>query len=84
MYRKFFVYLDDGSETPLKIAIAAVSEDAARAWCEGNGDVVAVKDVTDEYPIDVLKVRKSLESGGFNAIECDFICRVLTEFQIAE
>lgn len=82
MYRKYFVYLDDG-EAVYKIAIAAVSEDAAKAWCAGNGEVVAVKDVTDEYPISIEKVHDALKKAAFGESEMDFICRALTEFDIA-
>lgn len=83
LYRKYFVYIDDG-ESVFKIAISAVSEDAAKAWCKGNGEVVAVKDVTEEYPIDITKVRDALTKAEFGEYEMNFICRALTEFEIAE
>lgn len=31
MYQKYFVYVDDG-ENVFKVAVAAVSEEAAKAW----------------------------------------------------
>lgn len=45
MYNKYFVYVDDGRDV-LKIAVPAISEEAAKAGCAGIGDVIAVKDVT--------------------------------------
>lgn len=81
MYNKYFVYLDDGVAT-YRIAIAAACEDAAAAWCAGNGEVVAVRDVTKEYPIDVKRVSKALMNAGFSGTEHDFIVRLCTEFGV--
>lgn len=82
MYRKYFVYLDDGKNV-YKLAIAAVCEDAAKAQCAGNGEVIAIKDVTDDYPIDVHAVKQALMDYGFGDPEIHWICRTLTEFDIA-
>ena len=83
MYRKYFVYLDDGRDV-FKVAIAAVSEEAAKAWCAGNGEVIAVRDVTEDYPISADKVREELRKACFGEFEQDFIVRDLTEFEIVE
>ena len=83
MYRKYFVYIDDG-ENVFRIAVAAVCEEAAMGFCEGNGEIVAVRDVTDDFPIDVGKVRSALSNAGCGEPEMDFICRSLVEFRIAE
>lgn len=83
MYQKYFVYVDDG-ENVFKVAVAAVSEEAAKAWCSGNGEVIAVRDVTEDYPISADKVRDALNRAGFGKAEQDFIVRALTEFEIAE
>lgn len=83
MYRKYFVYLDDGRDV-FKVAIAAVSEEAAKAWCSGNGEVIAVRDVTEDYPISADKVRDALRKACFGKVEQDFIVRALTEFEIVE
>lgn len=83
MYRKYFVYLDDGEDV-FKVAIAAKSEEAAIAWCSGNGEVIAVKDVTEDYPISLNKVSEALEAAGFGIHETDIICRLLLDFGVAE
>ena len=83
MYRKYFVYLDDGRDV-FKVAIAAVSEEAAKAWCMGNGEVIAVRDVTEDYPISADKVCDALRKASFGEFEQDFIVRALTEFGIVE
>ena len=83
MYQKYFVYLDDGT-TVLKIAVAAVSEDAARRYCDGNGEVIAVRDVTEDFHIPLGKVEKSLISAGFDRYERDFMLRALIDLGIIE
>ncbi len=82
-YNKYMVYLDDG-EYVYKVAITAASEDAAKAQCAGNGEVIAVRDVTDNYPISLDEVSKALKTAGFGNHETDFICRALAEINIAE
>ena len=83
MYEKYFVYVDDGHDV-YKLAIAAVSEDAARAWCAGTGEVIAVKNVTKEYPISADKVSDALRKAEFGQPEIDWIVRLLREFEVAE
>ena len=82
-YRKFFVYLDDGHSV-YRIAVAAACEESARAWCAGNGEIVAVKDVTEDFPISVDKVSRALKAEEFGQVEIDIITRLLTEFDVAE
>lgn len=82
MYEKFFVYIDDGTSV-FRVAIAAISEESAKAQCAGNGEIVAVRNVTEDYPISLDKVRSALKTAGFGEPEMDFICRSLAEFEIA-
>ena len=82
-FKKFIVYLDDGCSV-YKIAIAAPDEKTAAAYCEGNGEVIAVKDVTADYPIDANRVAKALMDAGFSGNEKDFIVRLCTEFGVCE
>lgn len=82
--RKFFVYLDDGSEDVMKIAIPAKGEKDAREYVRGNGEVIAVKDVTDRYPISLECVAKALINAGFGQTETDLITRTLQINDIAD
>ena len=82
-YHKYFVYLDDGRDA-YRIAVAAACEESARAWCEGNGEIVAVKDVTADFPISADKVSRALKAAEFGQVEIDIITRLLTEFEVAE
>lgn len=82
MYHKYFVYIDDGKNV-FKIAIAAKDKDAATILCEGQGEVIAVKDVTEDYHIDITEVRRALINAGFDIYKTDFVCRFLVELEIA-
>ena len=83
MYRKYFVYVDDGDGI-MKIAICAVCEEAAALSCAGAGDVIKVVDVTDRYHIRQDKVYLALHLAGFSDEEIRFMIRALNEFGIIE
>lgn len=83
MYEKYFVYVDDGRDV-YRIAVAAACEDSARAWCAGSGEVIAVKKVTQDYPISADKVADALRKASFGQPEIDWIVRLLREFEVAE
>lgn len=81
--KKFMVYMDDGRDC-FKVAVPAKDEKAVRKYVEGNGEVVAVKDVTADYPISLDKVVKALEAAHFGRIEIDLISRCLSFNDIAD
>lgn len=83
MLRKYFVYLEDGDEV-YRVAIPARNEKEARKFVEGNGEVIKVKDVTDDYPISIDKVINALKTCQFGDTEVDLIQRTLTFYGIAE
>lgn len=83
MFKKYFVYLDYGDDV-LKIAVPAANEKAARKFVEGNGEVIAIKEVTDEIKISSHKVLTALHDAGMNRTEVDFIVRTLNETGITE
>lgn len=80
--KKFMVYLDDG-ENCYKIAIPAENEEEARKYVSGNGEIIAVKDVTEQIRITTQQVKKLL-SEGMNEKEIDFILRTLQNTCIIE
>ena len=80
--KKYMVYMDDGKDC-FKLAIPAKNEEAARDYVSGNGEIIAVKDVTEDYPISADYISKALEKDGFGEFEIDFIIRALTEMNIA-
>lgn len=74
--RKYMVYMED-RDSLYKVAVPAINEEAAKKYCEGNGDVVAVKDVTEEFPILADCVAAALKNYGFGETEMDLILRTL-------
>lgn len=54
--RKYFVFVDDG-DNAMKIATPAQNEKEARDFVAGNGEIIAVKDVTESFEISSTKVR---------------------------
>lgn len=81
--KKYMVYMDDGRDC-FKVAVPAKDEKAARRYVEGNGEIVAVKDVTEDYPISLDKVTRALKNAGFGQIEIDLVGRCLSFNDIAE
>ena len=82
--KKYFVYLDDGTEDVLKVAIPAKNEKDAREYVNGNGEVIAIRDVTERYPISAEDVARALLNAGFGQTEVDLITRTLTSTRIAD
>lgn len=81
--RKYVVYLDDG-ELVYKLYVPAINEEAAKKYCEGNGDIVAVKDVTEEFKITSEHVFNALKNYGFGEMEMGLILRTLQITGITE
>lgn len=81
--KKYMVYMESGNDL-YKVAVPADSEKKAREYVNGNGDVLLVKDVTEEYYIDAYKVAGTLLDAGFGEKEVDFIVRTLQQTRIAE
>lgn len=81
--KKYMVYVDDG-EILMKLAIPAKSAKAAKEYASGNGEIIKVSDVTEDYPIDAAKVANALKMGNFGQTEIDFIIRTLITCNIAE
>ena len=75
--------MDDGKNC-FKIAVPAKNEKAAREYVKGNGEIIAVKDVTEDFPISADKVAEALLSAHFGEIEIDLITRCLQMSNIAE
>ena len=83
MMKKYFVYLDDGKDV-YKIAIPAETEEKARQFVNGNGEVIAVKEITD-CTIEAEKVADALiSSQQFDDVQTDLIIRALSSIGIAE
>ena len=88
MYFNFMVYIDggtdqDGNDILMKIAVPAKDEQDARDYVAGNGDIIAVQDVSDQYRINASRIYDALEKANFTQYEIDFIVRTLQRTEIA-
>ena len=81
--RKFMVYLDDGMNC-YKVAIPEENLKMAKAFIHGNGDIISIKDITDDYPISLDKVFNALKQADFGDVEIQLITRTLQNTNIAE
>lgn len=79
--KKYMIYLDDGRDC-FKIAVPADSVKAAKKIVAGNGEIINIKDVSDDYPISGEKVHMALKAASFGETEIDFIIRALRETDI--
>lgn len=81
--RKYMVYLDDGRNC-FKVAVPARNEKEAREFVNGNGEIIAIKDITEDYPISLDKIGRALANADFGDVEIDLILRTLSTCNIAE
>lgn len=80
---KYMVYVDDGYDA-MKIAVPAHNEKEAKEYVKGNGEIIAVKDVSEQYPIDANYLAEVLDESRFGEVEKDLIVRALTIMGIVE
>jgi hypothetical protein len=50
--KKYIAYLDDG-ESVIKVAVPANNAAGVKRDVAGNGEIVKIKDVTEEYPTGI-------------------------------
>lgn len=81
MFKKYMVYLDDGSNV-YKCAIPATSKAKAKAYVAGNGEVVNIQEI--ECNISLDKVAVALKNANFDQTQIDLITRTLIQTNIAE
>lgn len=60
------------------VIVPAKDEEQARERVCGNGDVIQIKDVTDELRVSENAVANALVAGGFDQHQIDLICRMLS------
>ena len=76
--KKYMIYLED-AERVYKVPVAAETEEKAVDYCHGNGELVAVKDVTNEndFLLSEEEIRTALITDGMDKTKIDFILTAL-------
>lgn len=75
--KKYMVYVDDGRDCS-RFPVPAINEKMAREEILGSGCIVAIKDVSEDYPISLDKVGDALVNAKFGKDEIFFILRTLS------
>lgn len=76
--RKYMVYMED-EDYLYKVAVPAEDEQAARNYVDGNGEVIMIKDLTEENKLRIFSknVVEALKNYGFSTTQTDLIIRTL-------
>ena len=78
----FAVYLESKDDL-FKTLIPAECEEEAMERCIGNGEVIAVKDVTSNHRFDTVELWKTLEQAGYDKEKIQLLDRLLENLGLA-
>ncbi|MDE6665859.1 MAG: hypothetical protein K2K14_06690 [Ruminococcus sp.] len=79
------VYMEDVTNgSCYSTFVPAENEKEAVKYCEGNGECVAVKDVTEDYPISEEFLFDTLKDKGYGRAEIEIITRTLELVGLSE
>ena len=81
--RKYMVYMEY-EDYVYKVAVPAEDEQAARDYVDGNGDVILIKDITEEVKIYPDNIFAALKNYDFSSTQIDIIVRTLQTTGITE
>ena len=81
--KKYMVYMDDGRDV-FKVPVPAASKKEAEQYVQGNGEIISIKDVTNEYTPSLKYITDVLRGYRFGEAEIGFITRTLSMTGIAQ
>ena len=71
-FKMYEIIIDDGTNVYKHHGVYK-SEEEAREAATGNGEVIRIKDVTDDYPLPAAKIYTTLKNANFGDIEANAI-----------
>lgn len=76
--RKYMVYMED-EDYVYKVVVPAENEQVARDYVDGNGEVILIKDLTEENKLRIFSknVVEALKNYGFSTTQTNLIIRTL-------
>lgn len=82
VFRMYHVYRDyanqdDERGRTIRTAVVGENEGDARVQCMDGGEIVAIRDVTDDCQIDAIRIQKAMMENEFSEDERSFILRAL-------
>lgn len=80
----FKVYIDDGKDCYKEIIPANTLKDV-KNYVKGNGEVISVKDITNERtPFNLEILSQNLLKSGYSHYDVDIITRCLSNCNLGE
>lgn len=76
--RAYEAIIDDGQDV-YKVTRCVESEEVFREIYGGNGEIVRIKDITDETPIGLGRLEQVLIAGGFGRQETAIIVSIVRD-----
>lgn len=82
--KKLYKVIFEDRDNVYREYIPADNKKAAEAYIAGNGDIVSVKDVTEDFPISLDHLSKTLSNAGYGRPEMDAIIRIMQTYANAQ
>ena len=82
--KKLYKVIFEDRDNVYREYIPADSESAAEAYIAGNGELISVKDVTEDFPISLPHLSDVLNAAGYGRPEMDLILRLVHEYENAQ
>ena len=77
MMKMYEMIIDDGVDIH-KICRLGKSQKDIMARFSGNGEFLRVREVTEDFSINVYSIMAALKDGGFGVTECELVRDCLT------
>lgn len=78
--KKLYKVIFEDRDNVYREYIPADNEEAAEAYVAGNGEIVSIKDVTEDFPISLDHLYKTLSKAGYGRPEMDAIIRIMQTY----
>ncbi len=75
--RKLYKAIFETDTEAFKVYRTASSVSAFKTIYGGNGDIITIKDVTEDYPLNISLIIKALKNAGFSEIEIDAVASII-------
>lgn len=79
MTKIFKCIIDDGRNVFKEYLPAKTKKELLSVW-GGNGDFEKIEDVTKDFPIDIDKLRDTLQKAGYGVPEERLICYLVEQY----
>lgn len=78
--KKLYKVIFEDTYNVYRAYIPADNKEAAEAYVQGNGDIISIKDVTEDFPIDLDHLSRTLSNAGYGKPEMDTIIRIMQTY----